>query len=81
MDITEYMPKIKNEINIYGNKIALQRIVEVKKRIIECLETHSIIDINERIADIPTKKGRPTTIKKVVHVSLKNTTNVSTTES
>ena len=70
MDVTDYIAKLKNEINIYGNKIALQRFNDIKARIIECIENKGITDLNDRLSGVPTKKGRPP-IKKVVHVLLK----------
>lgn len=79
MDIL--LEKLQNEINTYGNKIALQQFTEIKKSILDKIETMTgMTDLKERLSDVPTKKGRPPITKKIAHITLRNSTSLSGSE-
>lgn len=70
----DLVTKLQTEINVYGNKIALQQFAEIKRHILDRLESITgISDLKERLSDVPTKKGRPPTTKRIVHITLRPT--------
>ena len=71
MDFSEQVYKLNSDINVYSNKIAQQEFLTVRKYIIERTQKAlAVYDLEKRLVNVPTKKGRPTT-KKIVYIRLK----------